>query len=189
MGQFFNSLLADAVVYTLMFIVLVLGALDISRLVRAHATRVPESGNMILLATLLVVVAIAYRAYQGVIPPLLGDDANLYNWLALVLGLLPLGGLIFIGYRNLDLITDAAFNSTRRAVAASAAVSARTNPNVCSGCGKPLSADAKFCGSCGTVAATVAVATPPIYCSTCGAKNDGGAGTCISCGKPLAAGT
>ncbi len=175
--------LANAVVDTLIFIVLVLWAFELNRFIRSRARRLPEGGTLIMLATFVVVIALAYWSYAGVIPPLLGEDVDLYDWFFLILGLLPMVGFVVIAYRNLDLITETAFSSTRRAVTVVAGE--RADARVCASCGQPLDPDVKFCGSCGKPVPVV-TSQPAVFCSTCGTKNDGAGKTCKNCGKPLA---
>jgi ribosomal protein L40E len=177
--------IANAIVDTLIFAVLIVTAAGFNGLIRARSKRLPEGGLIILLLVLTIVVAIAYKSYMGVIPPLLGSQANLYGWFFLVLGLLPLIGLIVVASRNLDAITEVVFASTSRVV-----VGGRPQTTVvessasCSKCGAKIAAGVKFCDSCG---APVPVATSTgKFCSECGAKNESGAKFCNKCGKSLA---
>jgi hypothetical protein len=185
-GFIFPISIANAIVDTLIFAVLIGSAGGFNGLIRARSKRLPEGGLIILLLVLTVVVALAYRSYMGVIPPLLGSQANLYGWFFLVLGLLPLIGLIVVASRNLDAITEVVFASTSRAavggVPQTDAAEAAAN---CSKCGAAIAAGVKFCGSCGTPVPISASAGK--FCSECGAKNESGAKFCKNCGKPIAA--
>jgi hypothetical protein len=113
-GFIFPISIANAIVDTLIFAVLIGSAAGFNGLIRARSKRLPEGGLIIFLLVLTIVVAIAYRSYMGVIPPLLGGQANLYGWFFLVLGLLPLIGLIVVASRNLDAITEVIFSSTKQ---------------------------------------------------------------------------
>ncbi len=182
-GLIFPMFIANAIVDTLIFAVLIGGAMEFNGLIRARSNRLPEGGLIILLLVLTIVVAIAYRSYMGVIPPLLGSLANLYGWLFLVLGLLPLIGLIVVASRNLDAITEVVFATSKRAVASQAAPAAASSAT-CSKCGSIIAAGVKFCASCGTPVADVS-ATAQKFCPECGAKNEGSAKFCKGCGKEL----
>jgi hypothetical protein len=184
-GFIFPISIANAIVDTLIFAVLIGSAAGFNGLIRARSKRLPEGGLIILLLVLTIVVAIAYKSYMGVIPPLLGGQANLYGWFFLVLGLLPLIGLIVVASRNLDAITEVVFASTSRAaVGGVSQTNAAESSVTCSKCGAIIATGVKFCGSCGAPA-PVSVSTGK-FCSECGAKNESGAKFCNSCGKPLA---
>ncbi len=179
LGYIFPISIANAIVDTLIFIVLIGSAAGFNGLVKSRSKRLPEGGLIILLLVLTIVVAIAYKSYMGVIPPLLGSQANLYGWFFLVLGLLPLIGLIVVASRNLDALTEAIFSSTKRAAVGSVAESSTSCPK----CNAIIPAGVKFCGSCG-VPVPVPASTGK-FCSECGEKNEAGAKFCKSCGKPI----
>jgi len=182
-GFIFPISIANAIVDTLIFAVLIGSAGGFNGLIRARSKRLPEGGLIILLLILTIVVALAYHSYMGVIPPLLGSQANLYGWFSLVLGLLPLIGLIVVASRNLDAITEVVFSSTRGVASIPVLQAAESSSATCSKCGGAIAAGAKFCGSCGAPAPVSASAGR--FCSGCGTKNDSGAKFCNSCGKPL----
>lgn len=182
-GIIFPISIANAIVDTLIFAVLVGSAAGFNGLIRERSKRLPEGGLIILLLVITVVVGIAYRSYMGVIPPLLGSQANLYGWFFLFLGLLPLIGLIVVAARNLDAITEVVFSSTKRAVTSSAQ-KVPASSATCSKCGSTIAAGVKFCVSCGTPVPAVSIATET-FCPECGTKNEGGAKFCKSCGKSL----
>ena len=94
--------IANAIVDSLIFAVLIWTAAGFKDLIRTRSKRLPEGGLIILLLVVTVVVGLAYRSYMGVIRPLLGSEANLYAWSFLVPGLLPLIGLVVVASRNLD---------------------------------------------------------------------------------------
>jgi hypothetical protein len=171
--------LANAAIDTLIFIALLLGAAELGRQLRAHARRLPEAGTMIFLLVLALVAAFAYGSYAGVILPLLGTDYGLYDWLFLVLALIPVLAAILIGYRKLDVMTDMVLHSARQAVGA-VGVPPRTDQANCSSCGTALPSGARFCAGCGTPLS--ARDARPLFCTSCGARNDGSGGRCASCG-------
>jgi hypothetical protein len=175
--------IANAIVDSLIFAVFLWTASGFNSLIRARSKRLPEGGLLILLLVLTVVVGLAYRSYMGVIPPLLGSEANLYGWFFLVLGLLPLIGLVVVASRNLDAITEVVFSSTSRAVAGARAVHVTQSSTVCSKCGNAVAAGVKFCSNCGASVTTPIPAEK--FCSECGTKNEGQAKFCKDCGKPL----
>jgi membrane protease subunit (stomatin/prohibitin family) len=123
---------------------------------------------------------------MGVIPPLLQSQANLYGWIFLILGLLPLIGLIVVASRNLDALTEVIFSSTSRvAVGSVSQTDAAASSATCPKCSATIPAGAKFCGSCGAPV-PIPVSTE-VFCPGCGTKNEGGAKFCKSCGKPVIA--
>jgi hypothetical protein len=118
-GLIFPISIATAIIDSLIFAVLIVSAAGFNGLIRGRSRRLPEGGFIIQLLIIVIVVALAYNSYMGVIPPLMGSQSNLYAWIFLVLGLLPLIGLIVVASRNLDAITEVVFSSTSRAVAPS----------------------------------------------------------------------
>lgn len=177
--------IAKAIIDTLIFAVVLFAAVDAGALVRSSARRLPEAGMMIMLTTVVVVVALAYSSYSTFILPIIGDQ-SIYDWSFLVLGVLPVAGLVLLVYRNLDVITDVVYHSSRHAV--SAVTTGHKSASVaCANCGSVVVPGARFCASCGkVVSAAPAVAVPDVFCSVCGTKNAGGADSCTNCGKPLA---
>jgi ribosomal protein L37E len=191
--------IAHATIDTLIYAVLIWSAAGFNGLIRSRSKRLPEGGLMILLFVLTLVVALAYRSYSYVIPPLLGNQAGMYGWFFLVLGLLPLIGLMIVAFRNLDAITEVIFSAARQTgggasqrvvTPSSGGTQIGTIPSpaaslgiICSKCGSAVAAGAKFCSVCGS---TVAVPedTDPI-CPSCGTKQERGAKFCEHCGKPL----
>jgi len=171
--------LADAAIDTLIFIAILLGAAELGRQLRSHARRLPEAGPMLFLLVLAVVTALAYGSYAGVILPLLGTDYGLYDWLFVVLALIPVLTVILIGYRKLDVMTDIVLHSARQAVSG-VGVPRQTDQADCPSCGTALPSGARFCAGCGTP--IPAREAPPNFCVSCGARNDGSGGRCASCG-------
>lgn len=185
-GMIFPISIANAIVDSLIFVVLILSAMGFKRLIQAQSRRLPEGGVMILLLVLTIVVALAYGSYDGIFPPLLGTDANLYGWFFLVLGLVPLVGLIVVGARNMDAVTEVIFASASRTLAGSSQAQPvlAGAPALCQKCGSVLELGVKFCSSCGAPV-VVARAQAEKFCSSCGAKNSPNAKFCQGCGKPL----
>jgi len=191
--------IANAVVDTLIFAVLIGMAMGFERSFRTHVKRLPEGGLMVSLLILTGVVALAYHSYLGVIPPLLGRHAPLYGWFFLTLGLLPVIGLIAVGSRNLDAITEMVFKSGRQFAVGSSQPAALPSgdgakslgngsasaslPGACAKCGGTLAEGVKFCSACGTPVPEPKKAEP--VCPSCEAKQDPGARFCEHCGKSL----
>jgi ribosomal protein L40E len=142
---------------------------------------------MILLSVLIVVVGLAYRSYMSVIAPLVGRE--LYGWVFVAVGLLPLAGLIVVAARNLDAITEVAFRSTSQAVAGAVGGATPVQPAgvspVCSKCGNVLADGVKFCTTCGAAVVTASIPVEPV-CPKCGATNKAGAKFCRNCGTAVA---
>ena len=176
--------LARTIIDTLIFAVVIFAAVDVGSSIRLSVRRLPASGRMLVLTTLIVVVALAYSSYSSVVLPLLGDE-TLYDWLFLILGVLPLIGLAVLVYRNLDVITDIVFHSGRHAI--NAVSSGRASvPLKCANCGATLPSGAKFCAGCGAAAPPEAAPpNPDFFCSACGTRNASTAVTCSNCGKGL----
>lgn len=185
-GFIFPISIADAIIDTLIFIALIISALGFKELIRKRSNRLPEGGVMILLLVLTIVVVLAYSAYDGIFPPLLGTDVDLYGWFFLVLGIIPLIGLIVVGARNMDTITEVVFNSASRAVAVPSNVQSQTTTSslVCKKCGAVLSTGVKFCGSCGAPV-IVEEKLAERFCPSCGTKNNAAAKFCENCGAKL----
>lgn len=191
--------IANAIVDTLIFAVLIWTAAGFNTLIRAQSKRLPEGGLIILLLILTVIVALGYHSYLGVIPPMLGIQIKTYGFFILALGLMPLMGLMIVVFRNLDAITDFIFASAKKAREAAAqrpaapsvsgtAKAAIPSPIaplgiVCSKCGSAVVAGAKFCIVCGSTAAVPE--NPDTICPSCGAKQEQGAKFCEQCGKSL----
>lgn len=186
MPYIFPISIANAIVDTLIFIVLLWSAEGFNGLIQARSKRLPEGGRILQFLIFTIVVALAYHSYRSVVPPLLGSHADLYGWLFLVLGLMPLIGLIVVASRNLDAITEVVFSSASRTVTQAPAPQVKESSAVCAKCGGAVAAGVKFCSACG---APVPAASAPAqkFCPECGLQNEGGAKFCKSCGKPLAA--
>lgn len=174
--------IANAIVDTLIFAVLIISASDFNVLIRTRARRLPEGGLIIFFLVLTIIVGIAYYSYMGLILPLLGSLGYLYNWIFLLLVLLPLIGLVVVGSRNLDAITDVLFSSMKKTVTGGfPAKSPEPEESLvrCPKCGNLVPAGNKFCNKCGSPISTENI------CAECGAKNDANAKFCVKCGKPL----
>lgn len=190
--QYFSDLLfptviypisiANAIVDSLIFAVLIVSAADFNVLIRARSKRLPEGGLLILFLVLIIIVGIAYYSYTGVLIPLFGSMAYLYNWIFLLLVLLPLIGLVVVGSRNLDAITDVLFSSMKKTVTEGLPIQPSEPEESlvrCSKCGNLVPANNKFCNKCGAPIET------EIICTECGARNEMNAKFCTKCGKPL----
>lgn len=183
-GIIFPVSIANAIVDTLIFAMLILSGLEFKRFMETHSTKLPEAGTMALLLLATIVVALAYSSYGGIFPPLLGTDSGIYGWVFLALGLIPLIGLILVGWRNMNAITELVFASAGSAVSSSLRRQSIVSLSVCSKCGASLEPEVKFCNACG---APVKVGEKPKgkFCGACGAKNNATAKFCESCGKRL----
>ncbi len=185
----FPIAIANAIVDTLIFIVLVVSALGFKDLIRVRSQRLPDGGTMLLLATLTVVIALANRSYAGVIPPLLGSQADLYNWFFLVLVLAPVVGLIVVASRNLDALTDEFMAVIGAKHTRAVVLQPATERTVCAKCGHAVEAGVKFCANCGAPATTATSrAEPPTgqsqprACPSCGHALAAAAKFCANCG-------
>jgi len=178
----FPITIANAVVDTLIFLLLVLFGRELTFLFRSGYAKLPDMGLMLNLGLLTIVVALAYHSYQGVAFPLLGlDSAEIYGWVFLALGLAPLVGIAVVGARNMDALTAMVMRSGQPAYA--------TASTRCGSCGQPVEWGTKFCPNCGAGMGAPAVAAHAAtrkLCA-CGADNPATAKFCKGCGQPVAA--
>ncbi len=177
----FPITIANAVVDSLIFIMLVLFGRDLATILRSGYTKLPDLGQMLNLGLLAVVVPLAYHSYQGIFYPLLWPDSlDIYGWSFLALGLAPLVGIVILVSRNMDTITAAVMHSGGRAIADSGS-------SLCGSCGQTVAIGTKFCPNCG---APMNVATPrevadKKFCPSCGAENPSSGKFCRSCGQAM----
>jgi hypothetical protein len=177
----FPVTIATALVDTVMFVVLVVFGRDVALIVRTNYSRLPDLGQMINLAVLTVVVAMAYYSYQGVCYPFLWPASqDVYGWVFLPLGLAPLVGIAVIVARNLDALTATVMRVGGTAVTGPRAITLGS-------CGHAMVIGAKFCPTCGSAANTRAVDTAPAkkVCPSCGAENLVTARFCKDCGHAV----
>lgn len=159
---------------TLTFVVLLRFGAATSSLLRSGYRKLADSGPILNLTIITLVVALAYNSYGGLIRPLLGESESLYGWLFLVLGIAPVAAIVVLVLRNIDTITELVFRSTHLSSATIA---------FCANCGCTIEPGTKFCPQCGLPAD----ASPKQgKCPSCGAENTGTAKFCKECGKPLA---
>jgi hypothetical protein len=178
----FPVTIANAVVDTLIFIVLILFGRDLGSIVRSRYAKLPDLGQMLNLGVITVVVVLAYQFYQGIFFPLLWpDNQDIYGWIFLALGLAPLVGIVVIVSRNMDAITGVVMHSGEKAIAGSSSI-------LCGSCGQPMAIGTKFCQNCGAAAnvPVPAAAAGKKFCSACGAENSPTAKFCKGCGQSLA---
>jgi len=175
----FPITIANAVVDTLIFLMLVLFGRDLASIFRSGYAKFPDLGRLLNLVLLTIIVALAYRSYQGIFYPLLWpDNLSIYGWVFLVLVLAPLVGIAVLVARNMDGLTAAVMHSGASATTSS-------GPIVSVGCGHTIEAGSKFCRTCGApvnVAASTETAAKK-FCASCGAQNPVGAKFCRSCGQ------
>lgn len=153
---------------------------EIGRVFRDNFARLPVLGQVVSSSVAILVVFLAYDAYQGIFYPLLGpDNVAYYDWIFLAIGIIPLLGMILNVSRNIDAITGVIFSSAQ----------AMAGALKCTSCGRPLTAAAKFCPYCGAGAQPpVGVAAPDRrFCASCGAENPPGARFCKGCGQSIPA--
>lgn len=237
--------IADAVVDILLLSVLLRFGLAMGRSVGERSTRFSDVGKIISLATLVMVLLIAYRqfetptaclvvapadlskagqtaqtaanldqfmqglsqmlqgvaktevnmasgttlaAFQRVAVVVLRQPPDIYGWTFLILIAIPVVGIVVFVSRNLDAFTEALFHATslspsnRPSTATSSAAGAPFTVR-CGNCGKPMSAEEKFCANCGTASSVpTSIASARKVCSSCGADNPTTARFCKECG-------
>lgn len=163
---------------TVILVLLLRLGYEVGAVVRENFRRLPSLGQILSLLTAILVVSLAYGVYQGIFYPLLGpQNVNLYGWIFLGIGVIPLIGIVLNVSQNMDAITGAVFRSAQ----------AMAGALKCSGCGRPLAPRAKFCPYCGTVAEVSAPmpATQRKYCASCGTENPPESRFCKDCGQTI----
>jgi len=179
--------IANAIIDTLIFVVLLLFGRDLGLIMRSSTRRLPQAGPMLNLAVAAIVAALAYHSYKGILYPfLLPDNVDFYGWIFLALGLAPLVGIGVLIARNMDTITTAVMQvgSSGGATAAMrprGAVEASMDGASCPKCGYGIAAGAKFCPNCAAPVSGVGKR----FCGSCGAENSVGAKFCGGCGQAL----
>lgn len=180
----FPITIANAVVDTLIFLTLLLFGRDIGAIVRSSPVRVPEMGSIFYFAVIAVVVALAYGSYQGILYPfLLPDHTDLYGWIFLAAGLIPLIAIVVLFSRNMDGITAAVMHAGS-GVRATPGMNTGTalGSASCQSCGRPVTPGAKFCPHC----AAPLTRAGKRFCGSCGVENSPTAKFCAGCGQALA---
>jgi hypothetical protein len=180
----FPITIANAMVDTLIFIVLLLFGRDVGAIISMGSTKMPEMGSILYFAVIAAVVALAYGAYQGILYPfLLPNHTDIYGWVFLAAGLAPLVWIGVLVSRNMDAITAAVMHAGSRslAVAGTAVGTAQGSP-ACPNCGHAVRPGAKFCSHC---AAPLSGGVGRRFCSSCGAENSTTSKFCGGCGQAL----
>jgi zinc-ribbon domain len=116
------------------------------------------------------------EAYQKVAVASLRQPPDLYGWIFLILSVLPVVGIVILGSRNLDRITELLFHKARVAAAGSPqnTASATVLEGRCSNCGQSLGLGVKFCPHCGAASRATMAAGAARRCSACGIENANG---------------
>lgn len=126
-------------------------------------------------------------AYQKLAVFKFRESPDVYGWAFLALCAIPIVGLVTLGYRNLDRITEALFKKAKQP---SGAFQQNVRPEIpllrCKDCGHPMSLDVKFCPECGAQRVPMAV-TNEQRCPACGAQNSSMAKFCKECGRVILA--
>ena len=108
-------------------------------------------------------IVLVYSAHLRVLLPFFGRDNDLYSWLFLFLGLVPLAAIMVLVRRNMDTITDLMFKTPHPMLTPAA--------QQCPRCRSPIEADASFYAECGMgKLAQSSVATAKL-CRQCGVEN------------------
>lgn len=178
----FPITIANAVVDTLIFIVLVLFGRDLALIFRAGYAKLPALGQILNLGLITTVVAMAYYSYQGILLPFLWPNSqDIYGWIFLVLALAPLTGIVVIVSKNMDAITAAVMQTGGSVIAGPTATA-------CASCGQTMLTGTKFCPHCGAAGnvAAPSAASGKRFCAGCGAENLATAKFCKGCGQSLA---
>lgn len=180
----FPITIANAVVDSLIFLTLLLFGRDVGEIVKSGSVRLPEMGSILNYAVIAAVIALAYGSYQGILYPfLLPDHTDVYGWIFLAAGLIPLIAIVVLFSRNMDTITAAVMHAGS-AVRATPRMSADTvmSSASCPSCGRSVTPGAKFCPHC----ASPLTGAGKNFCASCGAENASTAKYCGGCGQALA---
>jgi hypothetical protein len=145
--------IVQTVLDALIFVIVLVTARGMQPQLRQAVPRLPAIATMVFLASILIVLALAYSSFTPVVSALIGDQ-DVYDGLFLALGLIAVGALALVVYRNLDAITDLAFHSGTRALRGASTVgvagaAAPAGVRHCVSCRTELPPDARFCGRCG----------------------------------------
>ena len=178
--------IANAVIDTLIFTVLLVFGREVNLITRSSVTRLPETGTILNLLMAAIVVLLAYNSYKGILYPfLLPDYVDLYGWVFLVLGLVPLVGIAVLVAQNMDAVTAAVMRvGTGRETGAAPITTgtlAGTGSVTCTKCGHAVSANAKFCPNC----ATPVSSNNKRFCGSCGSENAFTTKFCGECGLAM----
>ena len=133
-----------------------------------------EAGAAANLVVILIVICIAYVAYDGIVDAFISGNSWIYPVIFLCIALVPLYFLGFTLYKNMDKFTGLIVGKFKTGAKEGV---------VCSNCGASLNSDAQFCPNCGQEV-TKAEAEPD-SCPNCGAKIEGDAKFCKACGTQL----
>jgi len=178
----FPITIARGVIDSLILGLLVFFGLELKNLYRAGYPRFPDLGQILNLSILTIVAAIAYVSYQGLVYPLVGADGQqTYDWIFVVIGLLPLIGIVIMAARNMDRLTALIMPSAT----ATGPIVAGTI--ACASCGGRMQVGTKFCPNCGAASRATMPMSAGRYCASCGAENPSAAKFCRECGSDLAA--
>lgn len=163
---------------TVILILLLRLGYEIGRELKDNLKRLPVLGQVVNLSVAILVVFLAYDAYQGIFYPLMGpENVAYYGWVFLAIGSIPLLGIVVNVSKNIDAITGVIFSSAQ----------AMAGALKCTNCGRPLTAVAKFCPYCGTTAErpSAAIASERRFCASCGVENPPGSRFCKGCGQSI----
>lgn len=123
------------------------------------------------------------EAYQKIAVASIRQPPDLYGWIFLILSAIPVVGIVILGSRNLDRITELVFHKAKVATVGSSqgTASAIALEGRCSNCGQTTAVHTKFCPNCGT--ALIVPTATACKCSSCGTENASGARFCKECGQ------
>jgi hypothetical protein len=240
--------LSNAIVDTLILVALLTFGVGASRILRQSYPRVPDLSTATFLATILLILVLAYNlfelpiacivispqdaftadaakaaqigaqlgvgdmfnqiatgmsaqlaqtlknvsgdtlaAYQRLAVFKLRQSPDIYGWIFLLLSAMPVVGIVVLGSRNLDRISEMVFHKAREATTG---VQQSTAPATgaeirCNNCGQKMALDAKFCPECGAASRPTMSAPGARRCPACGTENSSTAKFCKECGQAV----
>lgn len=126
-------------------------------------------------------------AYQRLAVFKLRQSPDIYGWTFLLLSAIPVVGIVILGSRNLDRISELFLHKAREATTG---VQQDTAPATeaearCNSCGQKMAVDAKFCPQCGAASRGTMPAAAARKCPSCGTENSSTAKFCKECGRAV----
>jgi hypothetical protein len=165
------------VIGVIMIIVLLAFRQDFVPRLRLRCPDLPFLGAAVSDALTLLVIAVAFTAFDGVIRPLMKQYSWAYALIFLVVALWPIVSIVSTLYHSAGPLADWICARISHIGAGSASATR------CASCSKLIPQGAEFCTECGAPLTRPAVSA--IKCAACGAANTSSGKYCMNCGASL----